>query len=179
MSLYEILTAALTSINLIVVSIGIGYGLLQLKLLRKTYEDDHEWNRRHSAIYSIIGLSQANFNLGELNARIRFMERTSPIPSEEIIAVFEQDPSQQVVLHNLLTYYNSLAIGIKHRIFDEVLMREERGSLMIRIYETFEPYIKHRREKFQAKVWCDYEEIINKWRSERRTEIKWRNELGK
>lgn len=177
MTKFELITLVLSGINLTIILVGIVYGLIQLKLLRKTYIDDHEWNRRHSAIYSIISMSQTNFNLEKLNVKTRFMERTTPIPAKELIEIFENDPAQQVILHNFLTYYNSLAIGIKHRIFDETLMREERGSLMIRIYQTFEPYINYRREKFQAKVWCDYEEVINMWKSER-TEVKWRDELG-
>jgi hypothetical protein len=94
------------------------YTTRQLKLLRITYRDLHDWNRRKAAQDAIDNMQGIADDTPLLDDKFKIMERNDPIPLVQIRQECEADSHVRTVLHRRLNYFESLAVGVNQAVLD-------------------------------------------------------------
>jgi len=154
----------------ILVSLFTGFGLIyagwQVSLLKKTHQQNHDWNRRIAAQGAIESLRPLASITIELNDVFDTTNATEAIPLQRILDVFKDDKSIQVKVHQLLNSYEALARGVYQSIYDESVIKAARRGPMIQQFEAFSSYIKYRRKNVLPKAYVQMEALVNKWKSE-------------
>lgn len=167
MSRYEITTLALLALNTIVLGVGFAVGVYQLRSAKKIHDAQHEWQRRISAQQALAEYSDA-VDGSEVLKRFDYVDRADTIPLDEIRATFNDNPGLKVDLHKILNYYERLGRGVTQQIYDEEVIRAGRQAAMIRCFRAFESYIYDRRRTVGSPAaWCEFEEVVVRWRRER------------
>lgn len=163
--------------SLLFLIVSIFYTGRQLKLLRLTHADNHDWNRRKSAQDLTMELNSLLADTEELHKKLKVINRTEPIPVSEILDVISNDPSIQLKIHKVLNIYSSVARGVLNGVYDREVIAEARRAAMIKTYDSFSSYISYRRKESIPTLWNYYESLVNQWKREN-TERKTREETG-
>ena len=146
------------------VIISVIYASYQLKLLRKTHVDNHEWNRRKSAQDLAMNLNQILGDTAVLHERLQVINRKESIPLKEILGAIEEDSTLQLKIQKVLNIYSSVASGILNGVYDRKIIEEARKGAMIKTYDAFSSYINHRREESIPTLWESLESLTNEWK---------------
>ena len=153
-------------ISLLFLVISILYAGRQLKLLRLTHADNHDWNRRFAAQKAINEMQKIMPMTVRINEVFGHENTLEAIPFEKVKEVFKSDKKLQTELHQVLNAYEALARGILQGIYDEEVVYEGRRSAMIKVYEQFLPYIRNRRTVMQQNCLYDMTEtMVNRWKA--------------
>jgi len=161
--------------TLVVLAAGLYYAVRQLRLIKKTFTDDHDWRRRVNAQEAILSFSDGLEHWKALEESFNYMDAQKGIEIEKIEEEIQKNPSLKATLGSLLNLYEMLAIGIHHRVYDEGLIRDARSRAMIHVYTVFEQYIKKTQEHYPS-VWNNMETLVNRWKNEK-TEKSHRNKM--
>lgn len=152
------------SIPLIMVA-GFYLAFTQLREIRKTHQENHDWNRRIAAQEALRSYPYSILS-ADLQEEFDYLNKSDSISIEKIKEAFDRAPNLQKDLHQLLNFYESLARGIHQQIFDEDVVKAARMGAMIRTERAFRNYINRRREISSPNAWSDYTRIVSHWRSE-------------
>lgn len=148
----------------IAVMISVVYAAYQLKLIRKTHSDNHDWNRRKAAQDLTVELVATLSETSDLHKALNVINRTEPIPVSEILDAINKDPSIQLKINKVLNLYSSLSRGVSSGIYDEDVIWISRGEAMLKTYNSFSSYIIYRRNESLPNVWRSFEQLANKWK---------------
>lgn len=151
------------SLSLFGVIAGLIYTGFQIRLLSNQYRDFHEWNRRkasHDSIDRFIALADGNKKLDEA---FNYLTSKDPIPLKEIVKAINEEPELRAALHRLLNYLESLAIGVRHGVLDDDIIRDTFKGVFLIVKTQFSEYIDDRRRNYQSAAWSEIDLRINKW----------------
>jgi hypothetical protein len=170
---YEIATLAIATLNLLVVIVGVGFALFQLRnakkelhIISRSHVENHEFQRRLEA-QKAIGDVAASTVSAELHAVFNYIEKNDPIPPDEIEKKFKENDEYRKKLILLLRHYEGLARGINHSIYDEQVVKSALRRTMIRFRRAFGPYIEKRRTQLLNKLlWIEFTDLVDKWEEE-------------
>ena len=93
------------------------------------------------------------------------MDRTTPIPKEELFAAFAKDATLQNKTAFFLNALENLARGVKYGVYDEEIVKNARWPTMKRTLIIFHEYIEHWRKQNYGS-WREFEALAIKWDSE-------------
>ena len=162
--------ASISSISGIIASLFTGVGLIyagwQIKLLKKTHTDNHDWNRRLAAQEAVANLRLHAPIAAELNKLFNSTNLTEGIPLDVILKAFKEDKSIQNKVNEILNGYESLARGVYQGIYDEEVVKSARRGAMIQQFVAYESYIKDRRINVYKNAYLQIESLANKWKLE-------------
>ncbi len=74
----------LQALTLLAIVVGLGFTFYQLHLLRKTYVDAHDWNRRKAAQDAALQTSQLAQDMDLLHRTFEIRTRLDPLPLKRI-----------------------------------------------------------------------------------------------
>lgn len=148
------------------VLISVFYVALQLKLIRQTHVDNHDWNRRKAAQEITLELNNILADSDQLQRELNFMNRMETIPLDEVLEAIKKDSATQLRIGKILNAYNSVARGVLHGVYDKELIASARKNGMIKAFDSFQSYIIFRRKQSISSLWDNYESLINEWKSE-------------
>lgn len=178
MTSYEIYSLLMDGFTALIALGGFVYAGIQLKKttekLRAAYEinkADHDWNRR---LASQDALKEYNRSIisSELQSEFNYLNCTESIPLSKIEEGFTKHPNIQAGLHQLLNFYDSLARGIFHKVYDEKIIKAARHNAMKQVFRAFNSYIDERRTKLSPAAWKDLESLIHKWQADEENRTK-------
>ena len=157
---------------------GFVYAGVQLKKtteqLRAAYEinkADHDWNRRLAAQDALKEYNRSIVS-SELQSEFNYLNCTESIPLEKIEEGFTKHLNIQAELHQLLNFYDSLARGIFHKVYDEKIIKAARYNAMKQAFRAFNSYIEKRRTKLSPDAWKDLESLIYQWQADEENKTK-------
>ena len=174
----ELAKLMLQAIQLIVVTTGLGYTAYQIRLLRISYRDLHDWNRRKSAQDAIEGLTVLAPVTKVLNEHFDFLENNDPIPLEILQQKCEQNVELRGCIHKLLNTYEDLAVGVFQRVYDESIIYEAMGWVIPTTLHQFNGYIRHKRLHGSANAWTQVERLSMRWSEDRNRAVRERDMTG-
>ena len=152
--------------QLAVVAVGLVLTINQIRIFSAQYRDLHEWNRRKAAQDAV----QAFLNLAESNKLINqafdYMQKNDPYAIERVNEECERTPELRVALTSLLNYFEMIAWGVRHSVYDEDLIRDSMASAMTLTCHRFGPYIAHKANHGQPDAWSEARACVAKWKRE-------------
>ena len=152
--------------QLVVVAIGLALTVNQIRILSAQYRDLHEWNRRKAAQDAVLSFLDLAENNKLINQAFDYPQKNDPFPVERVQEECEKMPELRVALHSLLNYFESVAWGIRHRVYDEDLVRDSMASAMNLTCYRFGPYIEHKANHGQSDAWSETRACVAKWKRE-------------
>jgi len=176
----EVLKLILQTLSLVFIGLSLLYAGKQLKLLKKTHADNHDWNRRKAAQDAAM-LRQKRFtteNIRLINEELDYLNSSDPIPLKTFKAKVKSEPNLKGACHNFLNYYEALARGVNQRIYDEEVTKEALKTVMTKAFNRFFPYIQHRRSTLNPEAWSNLENLVNKWSHEKSPPLRDKTEKG-
>ncbi len=160
MSNFEIISIILSVVNIVITVTGLCFAYKQLVANYKIKRADFEWNKRLEA--KNILREYRNLSVDLLVDKFDFLNRKNPIPLHEIQEAIQEDKQVQKQLHDLLNFYQGLANGIEHHVYDSDVIRSSRETAMKNTVRAFSLFIDMRREKSPT-AWGSLTRIINEW----------------
>ncbi len=165
MTNYEILNLIVTSVSAAFVGISILLLARQLKLATKMHSDNHDWYRRIETQNAITKIRE--LDVDALNEKFGYVNRSEPIPLNEVQEAFEENPNLQLLLHKVLNFYEGLANGVFLGTYDEKIIKANRRGTMQRELSRFKYYIDYRRNSGnRPTAWAGYERLLNQWKQQ-------------
>lgn len=143
---------------------GLFFAYKQLKANYEIKLADYEWNKRLEAKY--ILREYGNLSVDLLVDKFDFLNRKTPIPIDEIDKAIQENKQVQKQLHGLLNFYEGLAHGITHKIYDNDVIRSSRQGTMRNTVRVFSLYIERRRDERSNNAWGDLTRLIQEWDNE-------------
>ena len=150
----------------IAVLITVFFASYQLKLIRKTHVDNHDWNRRKAAQDLTMELTETLGDTAILHQRLQVINRKEAIPLDEILEAIEEDPVLQLKIQKVLNIYSVVSSGILNGVYDKEIIENSRRKAMIKTFDAFSAYITYRRKESIPTLWSPLESIVNKWKSD-------------
>jgi hypothetical protein len=167
MTSHQILQLLLQFFTLGAVISGLVYSGYQLKLLRRQYHDLHEWNRRKAAQDAIdffVNLAEGNKLINEV---FNFLESNDPISLVRVQDECTKHAELRSAIHRLLNFLEGLAIGTRHAVLDESLIRDAFIGVMDIVLLQFSEYIQHRRRHSRSDAWEELETTVKHWQAQK------------
>ncbi|HRF05245.1 DUF4760 domain-containing protein [Accumulibacter sp.] len=166
---YQMYSLLLSGSATLITLCGLIYAGIQLKKtkeqLQATYKisaADHDWNRRMAAQAALSEYNQS-ITLSGLQSTLNYLNCTEAIPLSKIQKGFTDHPDLQNELHQLLNFYEGLARGVSHRVYDVEVIKAGRRSAMINTLRAFNSYIESRRKESSPTAWTDLEALVAEW----------------
>lgn len=173
----EIIKLGLQFVQVIAVVFGLALTIRQIKLLRQSYEDLHEWNRRKASVDTINEYKQLSEEVKLLNVSLNFSELNDPIPLDRIPGFQSAEAGGQeirIALNKYLNYFESIAVSVRHGVLDERLVRDAFRTVISRALRKLGPYISHIRGKTGPSTWIELEELSKMWESQDGRRPRWK-----
>ncbi|NVL90861.1 MAG: DUF4760 domain-containing protein [Desulfobacterales bacterium] len=153
----EILTLIVNTLTFFAVIASVWYVIRQIK-------KEHEWNRRKSAQDLADRLMQ-----GELAETRRKLEHVAKWYDFAHTYANVTDVEDKADLHhhikNYLNFFEAIALGVKHGIYDEDIAFEYFGSVLPEVSRWSMPYINERRNLANdATIYIEIEAVAERWR---------------
>lgn len=161
MTALEMVMALAAIATTMFVGLGVLCAVQQLRVLVRTHADNHEWNRRVAAQQAITTIS--SMRAEDIQARFKYVARPDPVPLQETLQAFEDDPGIRVRLNVLLNGYEGLARGVFLAVYSEAVVKNARRGAMIHTFNAFREYINHRRQTGSPRAWIEYERLVDGW----------------
>jgi hypothetical protein len=165
MTPYETWAISLQATLICVFLIGFSATVYQIRQIKKTHKENHDWNRRLAAQQALRSYSYSEISR-ELHRAFGFLDDHDSLPISKIEEKFGEEEDLKMHLHQLLNFYEALARGVSEGVFDEHVIRSARMGAMMRAEKSFRNYIDNRRKITSARAWCELSEICTKWYSE-------------
>jgi hypothetical protein len=74
--------------------------------------------------------------------------------------------SQRSAIHRLLNFLEGLAIGTRHAVLDESLIRDAFIGVMDIVLRQFSEYIQYRRYHSRPDAWQELETTVRHWQAQ-------------
>ena len=178
MTNYEIYSLLMDGFTALIALGGFVYAGIQLKKtteqLRAAYEineADHDWNRRIAAQDALKEYNQSILS-SELQSEFNYSNCTESIPLKKIEEGFNKHPNLQAELHQLLNFYEGLARGVFHGVYDEKIIKAARYNSMRKVFRAFNSYIESRRRASSPTAWKDSESLVDQWKADEKNKTK-------
>lgn len=162
----ESVKVALQAATLLAVVVGLGFTFYQVRLLRKSYVDLHDWNRRKAAQDAVERIEVISRDTPLLHQKFRILTENTPIPLQDILRECENDDAVRVAINRRLNYFQSLAIGMEQRVFDKAIIRRSYENIFRRTHNQFKEYIEHRRDIGGRETWRDFVNTTGQWETD-------------
>jgi hypothetical protein len=147
-----------------ILAIGLWLTLRQLRLLRQSYVDQHDWNRRKAAQDAIQTTQKS---IGEdtplLNEKFQVMTSYDTIPLDQIRDECDADPKVRMAIHRRLNTFEELAVGVHQGVFDEDVLNAAYKEVFRRTRNRFREYIDHRRSIGTDAAWKEFDNLTQEW----------------
>lgn len=169
MTPFEQYSLTLSILTFLIALIGLVYVGIQLKASYRIHSANHDWNRRMAAQSALKEYSQSILISG-LQTEFNYLNRIEAIPLSDITAGFNNHPNLQNELHQLLNFYEGLARGVFHRIYDENVIKSGRRGAMTRASRAFDAYMKNRRATLSPNAWSNMDALVAKWIHEEKSQ---------
>lgn len=175
--------------TLSVIGLGFLFGIFQLIA-------NHDWNRRNAALleteknkdryleslkylYSVdcLGIEHRTYaySVEEIHKCFCVLDNTNIklLPKNTSTNEYEMTEDGKKIrqnLFNVLNYFEFLAAGVNHKVFDENIIKDLQYSIMMRFYTLFIEYIKHYRDAHSrgSRVSEQYITLIEKWEEDKK-----------
>jgi len=152
----------LQCVTTVAVVVGLILTLRQIRLLRISYRDLHDWNRRKAAHDAASAWAQFAEDTAKLESCFHFSDGIDAVSLEDTKTAFARDPLAQASLHRKLNYLESVASGVNHRVLDDDVIRSAFFTVLRKNLHRFASYIADRREK-SPELWVDVRDLAAKW----------------
>lgn len=162
---FENYTLVLSAIGILLVVTGLLFTGVQIRQNTRTQREQHRWNLRMSAQAAIAESHEVELK-SSLEAKLSFIRNPQRLPLSKIHEVLDNEPELVAILHRILNVYESYARGISQKIYDENVIKDARMHAMISMFNVFQEYVDDRRSLGRPMAWTNYENIIEKWKSE-------------
>jgi hypothetical protein len=165
MTEFEIYSLWLGIVGIFLVVPGLvfaGYQIYQSTLIQR---ENHAWNMKVSAQQAVAATHEVDFKM-QLETELPFIRTSERLSIEVIHKKLDDKPELVAILHRLLNVYESYARGIDQKIYDEEVIKDSRGIVMIKMYDVFIEYVEFRRQQDHPAIWDKFEKMTNKWRVE-------------
>lgn len=129
--------------------------------MKLAHSDNHEWSRRIETKKAIDKESLSEC-LQMLNNLFVISNTRHPIPVNTITQASKENQTTQNMLHEMLNYYEGLAIGINQGVYDEKIIKKTWKGTMKRIDICFSDYIDYQRNEVQKEAWVEFTALLNK-----------------
>lgn len=156
----------LLSLIYVLVSLGmLAYVVRQLKEMRIIHEDNHEWNRRNASIELIKDYAKIRRGpVAKLQNKFKYLTTDVSLDGTKVKEIFDTDAEIRIALTTLLNFYENLAVGISHGVFDDAVLHDSLGFVIPKTYDKFKPFIQQMRiANGIADLYCELEWLVSEW----------------
>lgn len=180
---YELYSLVISFFTLIVAIGGIYMALRQLKTtqemtllqLKENYDikvKEYQWNKAVYAQEKLATFKDINISALKLNDKLDYLNNNQVLKLELILDEISKNPEIKVNIHDILNFYESLARGVKHGIYDEKVIKAAREGAMRRMVKSYKKYIEYRREIEQhPNAWNYLTDLVNKWEDDSKQKV--------
>jgi hypothetical protein len=137
--------------------------VISVWLLRSQISKGHEWNRRIAA----QDLTNQMIRGEVLDVRQRLDQYCNfydPLHNYSVCVNDDNKNELDFLLKIFLSYFEGVALGIKHNIYDEDIVYEYLGSIIPEVYRWSEGYVRDFRNKAgDDTIFLELTDLAKKW----------------
>lgn len=174
----ETTKVVLQAAALIVLLVGLLLTIRQIRLLRLSYVDLHDWNRRKAAQDAVDNVEHIAADTPLLDGKFQIMSKNDPIALKSILGACESTVEVQTAIHRRLNWFESLAGGVKQGVFDEEVIKDAYQRVFRSTHRQFSEYIDHRRNADSYDAWSEFGDMIERWDQEDKASASRRKQTG-
>lgn len=171
MTNYEVYSLLIAGFTALIALGGFVYAGIQLRAAYKINKADNDWNRRIAAQDALKEYNQSLLS-SELHSEFNYSNCTESIPLKKIEEGFNKNQNLEAELYQLLNFYEGLARGIFHGVYDEEIIKAARYNAMRKVFRAFNSYIERRRKISSPAAWKDLESLVDQWKADEKNETK-------
>jgi|SRR5829696_7722712 len=165
----EVVKVLLQALTLVAIVAGLAFTGRQLKLLKDSFYDTHDWNRRKAAQDAVHETQQRLANdMNLLQEAFQTRTSSSQLSLNEIEEAFAANEQVRVALHKRLNNFETLAIGIEQKVLDEQVIKDAYRVMFRRTRRRLKEYIDARKERNED-AWKVLERVSQRWEEQEAT----------
>ncbi|BCM94119.1 hypothetical protein IAD21_06022 [Abditibacteriota bacterium] len=153
---------ALQSVPLILAWLTLFFAAWQVRLLSRQINEDYRWRRREKSVAfmrtNLPDLVEAQRVI--LKAFPDYESRKNILTAAEVEAIVK-DHDTQVAVDAYLNYLEDTGQAVRHDVADFRIVYDLMGSVLIRNFSLFSPYV-YRTRNVQPRVWEAAQELAEK-----------------
>ncbi len=152
----------------------------QLNLLKKQYSNEFEWKKRENSLkYSGLYHPLTRESKQILQEEFDLYRRNDSIPKKEFIDKIDKNPSIQVHINHLLTYYENISLATQKSIVDIDIIYDMVGKTMVLLKKKLINYIDyHRTIANNDALWKEFESVATIFEKRAQTPSKKLDKIG-
>ena len=162
MTTFQWAQLSLQAISAIGVIVALSLTIRQIRLLRASYVDLHDWNRRKAAQDATHEWKEYAADSVALEDKFHFRQLDGVVELAVLTNTFKEDLKLRASLHRILNYFEAIANGVRNGVFDESVIHDAFCAVFDLHIHRFGQYIKHRRAS-GATIWIEFDELNQKW----------------
>ena len=100
-----------------------------------------------------------------LQKHFKYLANDDPISLQTINQECEVEPELLPAVNHHLNFYEVIAVGVRHGVYDEGIIKSTYSYVMTACYRQFYAYIADRRLKGVVDFASEVETLVQKWQS--------------
>lgn len=139
---------------------------LNLKVVRQTMQDQHEWYRRIEALkYSGFFNPKINECRSRLNEKFQNLNSNDAIELTAIDDAIKDCPTIEFDIRYILSYYENIGLAYDKGIIDAKTIYNMKQGALIKFYKQFTLYIEDARTASgNDSLWINFTDLAEKWK---------------
>jgi len=166
MTTFQIAQITLQSISAIGLIVTLLLAVRTLRLNVAAYRDSHDWNRRKAAHDAVAKYRDFAEDSKKLSETFSFRDGYDPITVDTVKDKVKADPPLRINVHRLLNFFEELATGIKHGVFDEEVVKSSLQTTISQSYTRFSLYVDHLRHNGRPRAFVECQAMVDRWRAD-------------
>ena len=166
MPTHDTIRTALQALQLVAFLGGFIFTIRHLRILSHQYRDLHDWNRRKASQDALDAWVEMAGTSNLINDAFNFLEHNDPLPLTLIQEKYGASPELRAAIHRLLNFFEGLAVGVKHGVYDEALIKTAFATVMEHVLFQFRDYTESRRRSGQSDSWLEAETLVSQWQAQ-------------
>jgi hypothetical protein len=126
------------------------------------YMRTSNWNKR---VYAKQAVERLDNNLS-----VQFLHqlaRSDGKTNNDTVSVSEfenLEKDDQLHVYEALNCYEGIASGVNEKLYNENIVKKDRGSSVVKIFKSYEPIIKYRRDETKIDtLYTEFQKLALKW----------------
>lgn len=135
--------------------------LIQIRRLQRTASEDLDQRRRQATLDFLTSMQT------ERRLRSAGVEPTGSANFQAFLQrAMHQGSTEEDKVKKFLNFYERLAVGTNHRVFEVEVVNALWGSIIVSIFDNYRPWIDaYRTRRNNHNLWIDLEKLADRLRS--------------
>jgi len=163
-------------LQLVIGAVGIFFVHSQIRAMAKNTQDADTWNRRTKSLEFTANRTILTTSFDVL---VKYMRNHNGVSLAQTLESLDRSKEQDQEFENnikiIANYFEEMAVGIKHEVYDDGIMYECMRKMLLRFCEDFGCYLLRMRGKGELdneRAWIGLENLAEEWKARYDSEMK-------